>query len=77
MLHEIEPAIISTPLDGERSSHNHPYVEAVAENNVRFAVAAIVERSPVIRELVAQGALKVVGAVYEVETGHVTFLENA
>lgn len=74
LLNEIEPAIAATPLEGERSSKNHHFVEAVAETNVRFAVAAMTEKSSVIKELVEAGALKVVGGLYDIETGKVTFL---
>jgi len=74
LLTEIEPAIAATPLEGERSSKNHQFVEAVAESNVRFAAAAITQRSTVLKELVDAGALKVVGALYDIESGKVTFL---
>lgn len=74
LLNEIEPAVAATPLEGERSSKNHHFVEAVAETNVRLAVAAITEKSAVLKELVDAGALKVVGALYDIETGKVTFL---
>jgi carbonic anhydrase len=74
LLNEIEPAVAATPLEGERSSKNHHFVEAVAETNVRFSVAAMTERSTVLKELVDTGALKVIGALYDIETGKVTFL---
>jgi carbonic anhydrase len=74
LLNEIEPAVIATPLEGERSSHNHEFVEAVAENNVRMAVAKFTSDSPVLGGMVASGAIKVVGALYDIETGKVTFL---
>ena len=74
LLAEIEPAVAATPLTGERSSKNGPFVEGVAETNVRMATAALVERSPVLRELVESGAVKVVGAIYDIETGKARFL---
>ncbi len=74
LLDEIEPAVAATPLVGERSSKNHEFVESVAETNVRFAVAAMTEKSAVLKELVETGAVKVVGALYDIETGKVTFL---
>lgn len=74
LLNEIEPAVVATPLEGERSSKNHHFVEAVAETNVRLAVAAMTEKSAVLKELVDAGAVKVVGALYDIETGKVTFL---
>lgn len=74
LLAEIEPAVAATPLTGERSSENHPFVEAVAETNVRLAVAALVDKSPVIQALVEAGSVKVVGALYDIETGQVRLL---
>lgn len=74
LLAEIEPAVLATPLEGERSSKNHHFVEAVAETNVRMATAALTEKSPVIKALVDAGAVKVVGALYDIETGKVRFL---
>lgn len=74
LLNEIEPAIAATQLEGDRSAKNHHFVEAVAETNVRLAVAAMTEKSSVIKELVDSGAVKVVGGLYDVETGKVTFL---
>lgn len=74
LLDEIEPAVAAVPLEGERSSKNHHLVEQVAEMNVRLATAALVERSAVIRGLVEEGQVKVVGAVYDIDTGEVRFL---
>ena len=74
LLNEIEPAVAATPLTGERSSHNHEFVEAVAEANVRMNVVALTEKSPVLKGLVDSGALKIVGALYNLETGVVTLL---
>ena len=74
LLDEIEPAVAATPLTGERSSHNHEFVEAVAEANVRMAVAAFTEKSAVLKELVDAGQLKIVGALYDLESGVVTLL---
>ena len=74
LLGEIEPAIIATPLHGERSSKNHEFVEEVAATNVRFTVAALTERSSVLKALVEAGSLKIAGALYNIENGQVTFL---
>lgn len=74
LLNEIEPAVAATPLHGARSSKNHEFVEAVAEANVRLGVAALTEKSRVLQELVDAGALKIVGALYDLESGVVTLL---
>ncbi|MEI6799120.1 MAG: carbonic anhydrase family protein [Pseudomonadota bacterium] len=74
LLDEIEPAVAATPLTGERSSKNAEFVEGVAEANVRLNVAALTEKSPVLKELVEAGQLKIVGGIYDLETGVVTLL---
>lgn len=43
--------------------------------NVENSIAAIME-SPVVAELVEEGAIKVVGAIYDTCTGEVVFMEN-
>jgi carbonic anhydrase len=52
-----------------------PWLEAV-EINVRRTCETLFTWSPVIRQRVASGALKVVGAIYHVETGEVEFLDQ-
>lgn len=46
------------------------------EANVRWSVRRIRE-SPEGRARLAQGRIKLVGAIYEIETGHVRFLDQA
>lgn len=74
LLNEIEPAVTATPLTGERSSKNGPFVQAVAETNVRMGVAALTQNSAVLKALVDAGQLKIVGGVYDLETRVVTML---
>lgn len=58
------------------SSANGDYVNAVTDANIRLTTRNIVDRSSVIRDLVAQGKLAVIGALHEVETGKVVFLDD-
>lgn len=44
------------------------------ETNVRMQVNELLRRSDVVRGLVEQGQVKVVGAVHDISTGEVTFL---
>jgi carbonic anhydrase len=74
LLNEIEPAVAATPLTGERSSKNAPFVQAVAETNVRMGVAALTANSALLKSLVDAGQLKIVGGVYDLETRVVTLL---
>lgn len=47
------------------------------EANVRGAVTQIASSEPVVADLVAQGKVDVVGAVYDLDTGMVRFLERS
>ncbi len=73
-LANIRPAVKATKTTGERNSKNAAFVQAVAEKNVRLTVAALNERSPAMRKLVAAGDLKIVGAMHDVATGKVVWL---
>lgn len=73
-LAHIQPAVAASKTSGERTSKNAPFVQAVAEANVRMAVAMLKSRSPIIKGLVSAGQLSVVGAMHDLATGRVTFL---
>ena len=72
-LSNIAPAVYATSTDGDRNSKNASFVDAVTRKNVELTVQNILERSGVIRQLVASGDLQVVGAVHDVATGKVEF----
>ncbi|MDX1625282.1 MAG: carbonic anhydrase family protein [Wenzhouxiangellaceae bacterium] len=76
LLDEIEPAIdaVNTPVGADRSSANIEFVNDVVETNVRMQVNELLRESDVVRELVEQGKVKVVGAVHDIATGEVRFL---
>lgn len=77
-LANIAPAVYAvTDVEGERSSANADYVQAVAHQNVEMTVQNMVDRSPVIRGLVESGDLIVVGAMHNVATGAVEFFEDS
>ena len=58
---------------GDRSSSNAAFVQQVADANVKLAVQALTERSQVMSDLVNEGKLEIVGAMYDIATGRVTF----
>lgn len=76
LLDEIEPAIdaVSTPVGTDRSSANTEFVNRVIETNVNMQVNELLRRSDVVRGLVEEGKVKVVGAVHDLATGEVRFL---
>ena len=78
-LANIAPAVyaVGDLIPGERSSANKDYVQAVAHENVEMTVRNMVERSPVMHGLVEEGKLIVIGAMHDVATGEVLFMEES
>ncbi len=76
-LSNIAPAVYAVQNDvaGPYTSGNPTFVNAVAHENVAMTVQNILERSPVMAGLVDEGKLMVVGAMHDVATGEVTFLD--
>ena len=73
LLCKIRPAVESTRRGGLSDGK---FVEAVAKANVRLAMRQIQERSPVIREMIKSEQVGIVGGMYNLTTGKVTFYEN-
>lgn len=74
LLARIKPAIPATKFEGERSTKNATYVDAVARTNVVLALAEIRRRSPILEELEQKGSIKISGAMYDLSTGQVDFV---
>ncbi len=74
LLDKITPAVSAIEETGDRSSKNYAFVEKVAQRNVEDTVKRIREQSAGLRELEQSGALMIKGALYDVETGKVTWL---
>ena len=76
LLGNIMPAVYSVDeVIGERNSSNDKFVNDVAHANVELTVQNILDRSSIMRELVESGELMVVGAMHDVKTGKVTFMD--
>ena len=73
----IRPAVEAVEgFEGERNSGNKAFVDAVTHENVRQTVDDILSQSTVLAALANEGKLAVVGAVYDVSTGKVTFMDD-
>ena len=75
LLHKIDPAVDATKYDGDRTSKDSEFVELVTEENVKLTVDQIRKNSPVLKGMEDEGKIKIVGAMYNVSTGEVTFYE--
>ena len=76
MLEKIMPAVdaIHTPEGADRSSANAKFVDAVAAKNVELTLAKIKENSPVLKEMIEANEIEIIGAMYDVASGRVSFL---
>jgi carbonic anhydrase len=73
-LARIKPAIPQTKFEGEKSSKNPAYVDAVALTNVKLAIENTRRRSPVLEDLEKKGSIQITGAMYSVANGLVDFV---
>jgi carbonic anhydrase len=77
LLARIKPAADSVPDDGQpRTSKNYEFVDKVAEANVRLVMQQVRQRSPILREMLDQGQIGLVGGMYDLSTGEVHFFKN-
>jgi carbonic anhydrase len=77
LLAKIQPAVDATSYQGERSAKNYAFVDAVARKNVELTMSEIHSRSTVIAALETKGAVKIAGAMYNLETAEVGFFATA
>jgi carbonic anhydrase len=73
LLAKIRPAVQATHYQGERSANNYGFVDAVARKNVELTMADIRRRSAVLAGMESSGTVRIVGAMYNIETGLVEF----
>lgn len=73
-LAKIRPAVEATKADGDRSSKNAAFVQAVAVTNAKLGAERLPQLSPILQELVAAKKLQIAAAMHDVATGRVTFL---
>ena len=74
MLSKIMPAVeaVKTPTEN-RNSSNAEFVQNVVDKNVDLTMDNVRKMSPVLNEMLENGDIKMVGAIYDVETGKVDF----
>ena len=75
LLHKVKPAIaLEKDTIENRTGSNVRFVDNVTTNNVIHTIERIRRESPIILDLENTGAIKIVGAIYKVDTGSVNFL---
>ena len=74
LLNKIRPAVDEETLTKEnRNSNNSVFVENVSTLNVMRTVKSIMQRSPILKEMIESGQIGIVGGTHDISTGEVTF----
>lgn len=77
LLKKIEPAVKqATKEQGPHNCADADYRNLIAKENVIFMMRQIVARSPVIKKLLGDGEIGLVGGMQDLATGKVTFFED-
>ncbi|MBK7344589.1 MAG: carbonic anhydrase [Saprospiraceae bacterium] len=76
LIRKLKPAVeaVAYPADN-RNSSNSEFVEQVAHKNVELTLENIRTHSPVLKEMLDNGEIGIVGGMYDVETGSVEFYD--
>lgn len=77
LLEKIKPAIKQEhSFKDDRNGANLAYVNEVAKINIKNSMQCILDKSPIIKELIAQKIIKIIGGLYDVSSGEVLFFEE-
>lgn len=77
LLNKIQPSVYYERTTKEnRNASNPEFVEKVARIQVKRSVESIIEQSIILREMIEKNEIGLIGAIYDVETGKVEFLEE-
>tara|TARA_B110000503_G_scaffold64109_1_gene101101 strand:- start:9863 stop:10489 length:627 start_codon:yes stop_codon:yes gene_type:complete len=76
LINKLKPAVKAVTAPEElhlRNSSNIDFVNSVAEKNISITIDNIRNQSSVLREMEMEGTIKIVGAMYDINTGLITF----
>jgi carbonic anhydrase len=74
LLAKIQPAVnASEDFIGDKTSANPGYLHHVCTENVKLSVHNIRANSPILNQMEQKGSIKIVGGVYDMESGKVHF----
>ncbi len=78
LLQKIKPAVS----EASKKSKSHDcaqaeFIDEIAKDNVLMVMKQIQARSPIIKQLIAEGKVGIVGGMQDLSTGKVTFFEDA
>lgn len=74
LLDKVKPAIDQeTQTSENRTGSNSTFVKNVTQNNVHVTMARVRKESPLLAEMERNGEIRIIGGLYDVETGKVDF----
>jgi carbonic anhydrase len=77
LLNKLRPAIEKEKkILSERNGYNISFVNNVSTINIKLAIKQIKNRSEILHDLEIRQKINIVGALYNIETGKVTFYED-
>ena len=78
LINKIEPAVaavVQRKNEPSLTSENLDFVNEVAIENVQIAIENIKSRSVVLKQMEQNGEIQIIGAMYDINDGNVTFME--
>lgn len=77
LLSKIQPAVYDEKtILKNRNSKNEEFVEKVASINVKRTVHAIMERSPILKEMIEAGTIGIIGGNHDISSGKVSLYND-
>jgi len=77
LLSKIRPAVDDEEtITQNRNSNNTEFVEKVSVINVKRTVKSILQRSPILKEMIEKGEIGIVGGTHDITTGQVSFFDE-
>jgi carbonic anhydrase len=73
LVNKIKPVIEKASFEGVSKSEEN-LIDLYAQDNVRQSMQHIYEQSPIIRDLVTQDKIRIVGSVLDIKTGRVSIV---
>jgi len=74
LISKLKPAVAAVKEPSEnRTSKNLAFVDKVASTNVGMTIENIKQQSPVLKEMLDKKEIGIVGGMYNVDSGKVTF----
>lgn len=77
LLQKIEPALLQAKKQMKNvDCSNSAFIDTIAKDNVLMVIKQIPARSAVLKQLIKEGKLGIVGGIQDLSTGHVTFFDE-